>query len=153
MNHCPLSEALGIPSSSQSILDQQDDFVVYDPTISSKEAIKRNSERVTCPHCGVIGNHPNMMRWHFDKCFAKLRKCEQCGDNIPRQGCKESVYKKKIYCDKVCYNESRKGKSPIVMTPEVREKISKAALLDSKNRSERMKRNKVWEKSSRGWNI
>lgn len=38
---------------------------------------KRISESVksipkkTCPHCGKIGSHANMMRWHFDNCKLK----------------------------------------------------------------------------------
>jgi hypothetical protein len=148
--YCPLSEALGIDSGGQSVLNQNDDFIVYDPTISSQEAIKRNSEFVTCPHCGVSGNRPNMIRWHFDNCKTKLKDCPQCGKVISRQGCKDSLYKKKVYCSQECYIESKKGKSPIDMTPEVRGKISKAALRDSQNRSERMKKVQPWKIR---WNI
>ena len=147
--YCPLAEALGIPTNI-SILDIDDGYLVFDPTISRKEALKRNEEIVECPRCGVKGNQPNMMRWHFDNCKTELRHCKQCDNVIPRQGCKDYVYKRKMFCDSVCYNESKKGKAPISMTSEIKRKISEAALKDSKNRSKRMKLNKVWEKSGRG---
>jgi hypothetical protein len=41
--------------------------------------------------------------------------------------------------------ESKKGKPPIVMTREVKEKLSKIALTQTKERSERIKMNKPWE--------
>jgi hypothetical protein len=31
-----------------------------------------NTIKVTCPHCGFIGNKGNLHRWHFDKCRFKL---------------------------------------------------------------------------------
>lgn len=96
------------------------------PLVSRHEAIKRNSEIVECPKCGVTGNRPNMMRWHFDNCKTVFRKCQQCGKTIPRQGIKESQYKVKLYCNQDCYMESKKGKNPIEMTDEIKQKISKA---------------------------
>lgn len=41
------------------------------------------------------------------------------------------------------------GKDNVACRPEVRAKIKKAALSQSEERSKRMKRNKVWEKSNR----
>ena len=97
-----------------------------DPTINRIEAIKRNSEFVICPKCGVEGNRPNMMRWHFSKCKTVLKNCKQCNKIIPRQGVKDHLYKEKHYCNRECYMESKKGKNPIEMTSEVRKKISEA---------------------------
>lgn len=88
------------------------------------EALKRNSTIVECPHCGVKGNEPNMLRWHFDNCQTVLRCCEQCGNTIPRQGIKPHLYDVKKYCNRKCYMESKKGKPPIVMTNEVKNKLS-----------------------------
>ena len=147
--YCPFAESLGI-TTNISILDIDDDYNVFDSTISSMEAIKRNQEIVECPRCGVKGNRPNMMRWHFENCKTELKQCKHCANIIPRQDCKDYVYKKKMFCDNVCYNEFKKGKIPINMTSDVKKKISEAALKDSKNRSERMKLNRVWEKSGRG---
>ena len=105
----------------------------------------RNATMVECPHCKVVGNEPNMMRWHFDNCETILRCCEQCGNTIPRQGIKPFLYDVKKYCNRKCYMNSKKGKPPIVMTDEVKDKLSKIALTQSKERSERMKLNKPWE--------
>ena len=102
------------------------DEYIYDPEISRQEALERNSDFIECPHCGVIGNGPNMMRWHFEKCKTVLKQCEQCGNTIPRQGVKDHLYKNKKYCNRSCYMESKKGKVFLEMTPEIREKISKA---------------------------
>lgn len=99
-------------------------FIPYDPIINKIEAIKRNSEFVTCPKCGVEGNRPNMMRWHFDKCKTILKNCKQCGEVIPRQGIKDCQYKEKHYCNRKCYMESKKEIVFLEMTVEMREKIS-----------------------------
>jgi len=88
------------------------------------DALKRNSTFIKCPHCNVVGNEPNMLRWHFDNCNTKLRSCEQCGNTIPRQGIKPFLYDVKKYCNRKCYMDSKKGKPPIVMTNEVRDKLS-----------------------------
>lgn len=63
---------------------------------------------------------------------------------------------------KKCWEEGRfirdhskcgtKGDDHIAKRPEVREKIKIAALKDSKNRSERMKKNKPWEYTARNVN-
>ena len=63
----------------------------------------RNATMVECPHCKVVGNEPNMIRWHFDNCETKLRCCEQCGNTIPRQGIKPFLYNVKKYCNRKCY--------------------------------------------------
>jgi hypothetical protein len=97
-----------------------------DPTINREEALKRNSEIVKCTKCGVEGNKPNMMRWHFDNCKTELKTCKQCKNVIPRQGIKDYLYKEKHYCNRKCYMESKKGKAPIEMTSEVRKKVSEA---------------------------
>ena len=99
------------------------DLYENDPKILRMEAIKRNSEFVTCPKCSVIGNYPNMMRWHFDKCKTKLKECKQCNQTIPRQGIKDYLYKQKNYCDRNCYMQSKIGKNPINLTSEMKEKI------------------------------
>jgi hypothetical protein len=109
------------------------------------EAIKRNSTFVKCSHCSVVGNEPNMMRWHFHNCQSVLKNCKQCGEIIPRQGIKPFIYDKKNYCNRKCYMASKKGKAPIVMTDEIKDKLSKIALSQSKERSERVKRSKPWE--------
>lgn len=84
----------------------------------------RNSTIVECPYCKVTGNEPNMLRWHFDNCETILRCCEQCGNTIPRQGIKPFLYDVKKYCNRRCYMDSKKGKPPIVMTEEVKNKLS-----------------------------
>jgi hypothetical protein len=33
-----------------------------------------NSPRITCPHCGKIGENNAMKHWHFDKCKFKLHQ-------------------------------------------------------------------------------
>lgn len=88
------------------------------------EAHIRNSTFVECPHCKVVGNEPNMLRWHFDNCETVLRCCEQCGNTIPRQGIKPFLYDVKKYCNRKCYMDSKKGKPPIVMTDEIKNKLS-----------------------------
>jgi hypothetical protein len=45
--------------------------------------------------------------------------------------------------------ESKKGKPPINMTDEVKKKLSDIALTQSKERSERMKKNRPWTKRIR----
>ena len=99
--------------------DSQKEFFV-------SEALKRNSTFVECPHCKVVGNEPNMMRWHFDNCTSILRCCEQCGNTIPRQGIKPFQYDVKKYCNRKCYMESKKGKPFLTMTDEIKDKISKS---------------------------
>lgn len=89
----------------------------YNSEISKTEALKRNAEIVTCDKCGVTGNRPNMMRWHFENCQVILRSCKQCGNTIPRQGIKDYLYDKKIFCNRKCYMESKKG---IPLPPHVR---------------------------------
>jgi hypothetical protein len=121
----------------ESMIEQRDLFVM--------DALKRNATIIECPHCTVTGNEPNMLRWHFENCDTKLRCCEQCGNTIPRQGIKPFLYDVKKYCNRKCYTESKKGKPPIVMTDEVKQKISKIALTQSKERSERMKKTRPWD--------
>lgn len=118
-----LSELLGIEHVE---IDMSTLIFSNDPTILREDALKRNSEIVQCPKCGVEGNRPNMMRWHFDKCKTTLKNCQQCGNIIPRQGIKDYLYKEKHFCNRSCYMESKKGKNPIEMTAEVRKKISDA---------------------------
>jgi hypothetical protein len=134
----PLSEALGIECSIE--IDYSD-CVIFDPVTNREEAIKRNAEIVECDRCGVKGNRPNMIRWHFENCTTKLKKCKQCQNIIPRQGIKDSLYKDKKYCSRSCYMKTKIGKTPIVMTQEVRTKISKSALSRSEQLSVRMKNN------------
>lgn len=124
-------------------------IILFDPAISREEALKRNADIVECDNCGVKGNRPNMMRWHFENCQTILKSCKQCGKVIPRQGVKDYLYNQKIYCDRSCYMESKKGKSPVIMTDEVKMKISVSAKKTSNERSERMKSNQVWTKSGR----
>lgn len=95
----------------------------YDSIISRQEAIKRNTEIVECDKCGVTGNYPNMMRWHFENCKSTVRHCEHCNNAIPRQGIKETQYKHKKYCNRSCYMASKKGKIAINMTPEIKQKL------------------------------
>lgn len=111
----------------------------YDSTICKSEAIKRNAEIVECDKCGVKGNRPNMMRWHFENCQVVFRSCKQCGNIIPRQGVKDSLYNTKIYCCQDCYMSSKKGKAPITMTNDVKKKISDSAKSRSKELAHRMK--------------
>jgi hypothetical protein len=119
-----LSKALG---TEDFIIDLSDIHCSKnDPEINRVEALQRNSEFIKCPKCGVTGNRPNMMRWHFDKCKTVLKNCKQCGKIIPRQNVKDYLYKQKQYCDRKCYMESKKGKAPINMTPEVCKKVSEA---------------------------
>lgn len=84
-----------------------------DPTIARLEALARNAEMATCDKCGVSGNRPNMIRWHFENCKTVIKTCKQCGSDIPRQGTKDYLYSKKIYCNRQCYMQSKKGVYPI----------------------------------------
>jgi ERCC4-related helicase len=124
---------------------QNKDFIEF-KELCTTEANIRNSTILKCPKFGVKGNEPNMLRWHFENCETKLRCCEQCGNTIPRQGIKPFLYDVKKYCNRKCYMESKKGKAPIVMTDEVKNKLSKIALTQSEERSERIKMNAPWEK-------
>lgn len=99
-------------------------IIVFNSDIEREEALKRNATIVTCPKCGVQGNEPNMLRWHFDNCKTELKKCLHCDNIIPRQGIKDFLYKQKFYCNRSCYMESKKGKPPIIMTNEVKQKLS-----------------------------
>lgn len=126
----PLSEALGIEPNpelfekiSKEISEELKIPNRYNSIISKQEAIQRNSEIITCDKCGVKGNMPNMMRWHFDNCKTVLKKCECCNNIIPRQNIKDYVYKQKKYCNKHCYYKSRIGIAPIIMTEEIKEKL------------------------------
>lgn len=58
---------------------------------------------ITCPHCGVTGGKPNLMRHHFDKCKMlgnnNLTTCPHCGKsadqaNIKRWHFDRCKYKK-----------------------------------------------------------
>jgi hypothetical protein len=60
-----------------SIIEQKDLYIM--------DALKRNSTFVECDRCHTIGNEPNMLRWHFDRCTTKFRNCEHCKKIIPRQ--------------------------------------------------------------------
>jgi hypothetical protein len=100
------------------------DIKLLDSEIEKQQALRRNATIVTCPNCGVKGNEPNMLRWHFDNCKTKLKNCLQCGNLIPRQGVKDFLYEKKFYCNRSCYMESKKGKPPIIMTEEIKKKLS-----------------------------
>jgi len=93
------------------------DCILFDPITNREEAIKRNAEIVECDKCGVKGNRPNMMRWHFDNCKVILRSCKQCGNTIPRQDIKDYLYDQKIYCNRKCYMKSKLGKP---LPPQVR---------------------------------
>lgn len=126
-----------------------DDFI----DLNRKEAIERNTKIVTCDRCGVSGGETNMMRWHFSNCKTVLRECQHCGKKIPRQGIKDSLYKHKKYCNMSCYNETKKGKCPIIMTSDVKEKLRNSALLQSKERGDRAKKNKLWLHSPRHKNV
>lgn len=110
-----------------------------------KEALIRNSTIIECPHCGVKGNEPNMLRWHFDNCDTILKKCQQCGETIPRQGIKPFLYNQKKYCNRKCYMQSKIGIPPIIMTDEIKKKISAISLTQSKERSDRIKISKPWK--------
>ena len=124
----PLSEALGIePNPNFKFSDWLIVPENLDPHILRQEAIKRNSEFVACDKCGVVGNRPNMMRWHFENCKTTLKECKQCGKTIPRQGIKDHIYNKKTYCNRNCYMKSKIGKPPIIMTNDIKEKLSKIA--------------------------
>ena len=109
-----LSKALGIECSVQ--IDYSG-CVTFDPLINREEAIKRNAEIVQCDRCGITGNRPNMMRWHFENCQVKFRICKECGNTIPRQGVKNYLYDQKQYCNRKCYMKSKKGKP---LPPQVR---------------------------------
>lgn len=119
----PIAKALGITSTVSTDDYEIPKFHVFDLNVCREDALKRNAEFVTCDRCGVRGNYPNMMRWHFESCKTVLRKCEQCGGIIPRQGKKDSQYCVKKFCNRKCYMASKKGKAPIVMTEEVKNKL------------------------------
>lgn len=135
-----ISKALGLPELETG-LDHNELFELYglqnyDVEISREETLKRNAEIVTCDRCGVHGNRPNMMRWHFENCKTVLRNCEHCSGIIPRQGTKENQYRVKKYCGRSCYMESKKGKLAINMTDDVKNKLRVIA----KNRSEKTRK-------------
>lgn len=137
-----IGKTLGLPEMETDIdaLFEQYGMKNYDPNICRIEAIKRNSETVTCDVCGVSGNYPNMMRWHFENCKTILRSCEYCGNEIPRQGIKNFLYDKKKYCNRECYMGSKKGKAPIIMSEEVKQKLRKPKSEEHKRKlSERRK--------------
>lgn len=121
----PIAYALGITPNPKMYNEIMCEEVPnqYDPLISREEALKRNAEFIACDKCGIIGNRPNMMRWHFDKCKTVLKNCKQCGNIIPRQNVKDYMYNKKIYCNRDCYMASKKGIPPIIMTEEVKQKL------------------------------
>jgi hypothetical protein len=64
-----------------------------------------------------------MIRRHFENCKTKFRNCRQCSKISPRQGVKDHVYNQKKYCDRSCYMKSKRGKPPIKMTEEVKNKL------------------------------
>jgi hypothetical protein len=149
-----LEEALGLNSSSDINLETINDLEYIEfIELCRNEALKRNSNIIECPHCKVKGNEPNMYRWHFENCPTltyptTFKQCEQCGNDIPRQGIKPFLYNTKKYCNRRCYMESKKGKAPIIMTEEVKKKLSDIAISQRDIRSSRMKENKVWKYSS-----
>lgn len=105
-----LAETLGILNEIPTGVEM-DGYFIFDPNLSADEAKRRNAEIVECDRCGVTGNRPNMMRWHFENCKVVLRTCQQCGGVIPRQGTKDYLYNEKKYCNRRCYGASKKGKS------------------------------------------
>ena len=138
----PLSEVLGIESDPKLFenIFLNDEFEIlneYNPKICREEAIKRNLEIVICDKCGISGNRPNMMRWHFENCKTILKKCKGCQKIIPRQNIKDFLYNKKTYCNRKCYMKTKKGITPIIMTSEVKGKISKKAKLQSEEQRRR----------------
>lgn len=141
-----LADILGIDHLEIDLYDEQYEELI---DLYSVEAKKRNAETVKCPHCGEEGNRPNMMRWHMDNCTTILKKCHQCGTDMPKKGTVNHRYQKQKYCSRKCWADSKKGTPPIQMTDEVREKLSIAAKKDAVNRSMRMKKNKVWDYSPR----
>jgi hypothetical protein len=152
----PLSNCLGIepnPNLFHKIFIEKVDSIdipnQYNPQICKEEAIKRNTNIVRCDRCGVEGGEPNMRRWHFDNCKTILKNCQQCNKIIPRQNIKNHLYKQKKFCNKDCYYKSKIGKAPILMTDEIKKKLSNSAFNQSKDRSNRMKKNKTWLKSNR----
>lgn len=125
MKYDPISEALHLePIEFHFDILDVDGALLYNPELAREDALERNAEIVECDKCGVTGNRPNMMRWHFENCTKKIRQCKNCKKDMPRQGYKPSLYKKKAYCDMACYTESRVGIAPIVMTEDVRRKVS-----------------------------
>lgn len=123
-------------NNSDDHIDQKELYIM--------EALKRNSTTVKCPKCNVVGNEPNMYRWHFDNCETIFKDCQQCGNIIPRQGIKPFLYDKKKFCNQKCYMESKKGIPPIIMTNEIKNKLSIISLEQKKERSERIKKVKPW---------
>lgn len=114
MDSDTLGKALGV--DCPVVIDYSECFL-FDPITNREDALKRNAEIVECDKCGVRGNRPNMMRWHFENCKVKLRPCKQCGKTIPRQGIKDHLYNQKIFCDRKCYMKSKVGKP---LPPQVR---------------------------------
>jgi len=48
----------------------------------------QDTKKLTCPHCGKIGDYKNMNRWHMDRCkhnpnkktdLEKIVVCDVCG--------------------------------------------------------------------------
>jgi hypothetical protein len=127
----------------------------FDDAVLVQEALRRNSEIVECPKCGVTGNYPNMMRWHFESCKTVLKSCQHCNNIIPRQGIKDHLYTQKNYCDRKCYMESKKGKNPILLTDEMKNKISqknsKKIMVDGVIYNSRTEMNKEYKLSGQNF--
>ena len=132
----PIADALNISPVDFDI--QPIVFEAFDSEIERQQAIKRNKELRTCPHCKRDGHGPNMDRWHFDNCALKETKyCKGCGGAIPKIF-KASRYYKTEYCNQNCYHEHQVGIGR-PHTEEAKKRMSEIALSQSEMRSKRMK--------------
>lgn len=43
-------------------------MLTSDSTKMKQSVAAQNATKSICPHCGKIGKHSNMVRWHFDNC-------------------------------------------------------------------------------------
>ena len=62
------SKGRKIPNNAREITPEQKEFL---STFGKERDIDYLRAKVTCPHCGKIGDKGPMSRWHFDKCKNK----------------------------------------------------------------------------------
>jgi hypothetical protein len=66
-----VAEALGKPlteSHKQSLRDAKRPPMPTNVEAMRQANLGKKQTPVTCPHCGKVGGHNTMLRWHFDKC-------------------------------------------------------------------------------------
>jgi len=62
INHTPWNA--GLPTQDQVWFGKKH-------TEKSKQKMRKPKEKVTCPHCGMVGGISQMKRWHYNNCKSK----------------------------------------------------------------------------------